>query len=85
MQALSQLSYTPTKGAHYTGRISLCKEWETGLFDSEKKTPVRFRTGVLAFPVTAPSAEAEKLYIKRSTDYPAADYGYACRSLQTLR
>ena len=28
MQALSQLSYTPTKGAHYTGGISLCKEWE---------------------------------------------------------
>jgi hypothetical protein len=35
MQALSQLSYTPTKGAHYTGRISLCKEWETALFDNE--------------------------------------------------
>ena len=35
MQALSQLSYTPTKGAHYTGRIFLCKEWETARFDNE--------------------------------------------------
>ena len=36
MQALSQLSYTPTKGAHYTGRISLCKEWEMALFDCKE-------------------------------------------------
>jgi hypothetical protein len=28
MQALSQLSYTPTKRAHYTERPSLCKEWK---------------------------------------------------------
>ena len=32
MQALSQLSYTPTKGAHYTGGVSLCKEWRVRLF-----------------------------------------------------
>ena len=36
MQALSQLSYTPTKGAHYTDRISLCKEWEMALFDCKE-------------------------------------------------
>src|SRR6266404_1437370 len=29
MQALSQLSYTPTKGAHYTDRFSPCKETGT--------------------------------------------------------
>src|SRR5450432_1345691 len=39
MQALSQLSYTPTKGAHYTGRISLCKEWERAFSAAKRKRP----------------------------------------------
>src|SRR5260221_4454245 len=34
MQALSQLSYTPTKGAHYTEGAYLCKEWKIWDFQS---------------------------------------------------
>ena len=39
MQALSQLSYTPAKAPDYTGRISLCKEWEKLLNDAKEKRP----------------------------------------------
>src|ERR1700704_4677496 len=62
MQALSQLSYTPTKGAHYTGGISLCKEWETARIHSKKKTPVRFRTGVNILPAAASNVQRRRSF-----------------------
>src|SRR6185503_1871120 len=78
MQALSQLSYTPTKVAHYTGRHFPCKERGNAIPESRKvlnrcaEAPLAFRStptrrGSTAFAPCPPPLRAAALPVAASS------------------